>query len=163
VPPRSCEPLKGDCILGRGAWTENTLSLRFEYFAEDALLPLDSPWDKALLPLEPVLLPLLLQELLLGEITLGSSTFTPLSESGPEFLEPTWESFLLLVVDTEDFLSLSSCLLLHPYSCRSHSAKEDPGADDRGRGMETPNPGTPLTPLHRLDVSSTISSEFLSD
>lgn len=150
-------------MRGRGACTENTLSLLLEYLAEEALLPLERPCDRALLPREPVLRPLLLQELLRGEITLGSSTFTPLSERGPEFLEPTWESFLLGAVGTEDFLSPSSCLLLHPYSCRSHSSREDPGADDRGRGMETPNPGTPLTPFQRWDVSRTISSELFSD
>ena len=115
-----------------------------EYLEEEALLPLESPWLRAELPLEPVLRPLLRQELLRGEKTRGMSTLTPVKLDIPaELLEPTWLSFL------------TDCLL----SCRSHSSREDTGLEDeRDRGMETPSPGTPLTPFHRwLEVSSTMS------
>ena len=115
------------------------------------MLPLESPWLRALLPLEPVLLPLLRQELLRGDTALlytvgtrGMSTFTPLKlDIPPELREPTWHSFH------------AGCLL----SCLSHSSREDTGLEeDRERGMETPSPGTPLTPFHRwLEVSSTMS------
>ena len=115
-----------------------------EYLEEEALLPLESPWLRAELPLDPVLLPLLRQELLRGDKTLGMSTLTPLKLDIPaELLEPTWLSFF------------TDCRL----SCLSHSSREDTGLEDeRDRGMETPSPGTPLTPFHRwLEVSSTMS------
>ena len=114
------------------------------------MLPLESPWLRALLPLEPVLLPLLRQELLRGDTALlytvgtrGMSTFIPLKlDIAPELREPTWHSFL------------AGCLL----SCLSHSSREDTGLEeDRDRGMETPSPGTPLTPFQWLEVSSTMS------
>ena len=120
----------------RGPGETNLLEY-LEEAALQALLPLESPWLRAELPLDPVLLPLLRQELLRGDKTRGMSTFTPVKLDIPaELLEPT-------------------CLL----SCRSHSSSEDTGLEeDRERGMETPSPGTPLTPFHRwLEVSSTMS------
>ena len=123
------------------------MSLLAEYLDEEAVLPLESPWLRALLPLDPELLPLLRHELLRGDTalytvgTLGMSTFTPLKLFIPaELLEPTWPTGPPLL------------------SCLSHSSSEDAGLeDDRDRGMETPNPGTPLTPFQWLEVSSTIS------
>jgi len=116
------------------------------------VLPLESPWLRALLPLEPELLPLLRQELLRGDTglytvgTLGMSIFTPLKPDVPaELLEPTWPTW-------HSFLA--GCLL----SCLSHSSREEAGLqEDRDRGMETPSPGTPLTPFQWLEASRTIS------
>lgn len=53
------------------------------------------------LPRDPVLRPLLLHSLLLGDNTLGMSTFTPDTRDKGDTLEPTWEE-----ADTESLIPL---------------------------------------------------------
>ena len=93
----------------------SNVSNLFEYFEEEELLPLESPWLRALLPLEPVLRPLLRQELLRGDKTLGKTTDRdPSRELFLLLLEPTCWSLLLqrggCNSGTEFFLSLLFCL-----------------------------------------------------
>ena len=138
------------------------ISNLFEYFEEEELLPLESPWLRALLPLEPVLRPLLRQELLRGDKTLGKTTDREPSRELFLLLEPTCWSLLLqrggCNRGTEFFLSLFLCL----WSWRSHSSRDDTGRDeDSDLGMETPSPGTPDTPVHRWLVSNLTMSTAL--
>ena len=99
------------------------------------------------LPRLPVLRPLLLHSLLLGDNTLGMSTLTPDTRDSPEALAEAADTPLIPCTEAR-LLSLFARRSL--FSCVSHSEREDTGRpEDRDRGMLTPRPGTPETPDQR--------------
>ena len=115
-----------------------------EYLELELLLPLLSPWLRALLPRLAVLRPLLLQLLLRGDIELATRGIAALLDT------------CRVLARRSLFTAEAACW--RPWrprrSCWSHSSSEDTGREEETeRGMETPRPGTPLTPAQSPLVS----------
>ena len=116
-----------------------------EYLEDELLLPLLSPWLRALLPRLAVLRPLLLQLLLRGDIELATR--------GSAALLDTCRVLARRSLVTAEAACWRPWRLWR--SCWSHSSSEDTGREEETeRGMETPRPGTPLTPAQSPLVSA---------